>query len=166
MTGCKEYVMKLAAGTGADVWKFEIPHSLSSCRTITDGSFFCGWSMSASDGTLDFGNSVTVVSEDTHVGIIKYNPAGVAQWAKATASTSFGDLAVSRYGTLLAVTGMGIDSGGNSVGIVSRISTASGTEGNVLWEDAAGVGTHKFRGVEVTDDDQEVFAFDQLTSTE
>merc|ERR1719174_939982 len=166
MTGCKEYVMKLAAGTGADVWKFEIPHSLSSCRTITDGSFFCGWSMSASDGTLDFGNSVTVVSEDTKVSIIKYNSAGVAQWAKATASTSFGDLAVSKAGTLLAVTGTGTDSGGNRVGVVSRISTVSGSEGNVLWSDAGGVGTHGFRGVEVTDDDQEVFAFDQLTSTE
>jgi hypothetical protein len=164
-TDCKEYVRKLAAGTGADVWKFEIPHSLSSCRTITDGSFFCGWSMSASDGTLDFGNSVTVVSEDTKVGIIKYNSAGVAQWAKATASTSFGDLAVSKAGTLLAVTGTGTDSGGNRVGVVSRISTASGTEGNVLWEDAGGVGSHGFRGVEVTDNDEEVFAFGQVTST-
>merc|ERR1719217_200772 len=53
-----------------------------------------------------------------------------------------------------------------TVGIVSRISTSSGTEGNVLWSDAGGVGSHGFRGVEVTDDDQEVFAFGQLTSSE
>merc|ERR1719380_225669 len=134
MTGCKEYVRKLST-TGGDLWKFEIPHSLSSCRTITDGSFFCGWSMSASDGTLNFGNGVTVVSADNKVGIIKYNSAGVAQWAKATASTSctgpcpisvsFSDLAVSKGGALLAVLGM--DSRDNpTVGIVSRISTSSG----------------------------------------
>merc|ERR1719159_384985 len=165
MTGCKEYVMKLAAADGSQLWKHEIPHSLSSCRTITDGSFFCGWSMSASDGPLDFGNGVTVVSADNKVGIIKYNSAGVAQWAKATASTSFSDLAVSKGGTLLAVIGTGTDSGGNRVGVVSRISTASGTEGNVLWEDAGGGGTHGFRGVEVTDNDEEVFAFGQVTST-
>jgi hypothetical protein len=166
MTGCKEYVMKLAAADGSQVWRHEVPHSLSSCRTITDGSFFCGWSMSASDNTLDFLNGITVVSEDNKVGIIKYNTAGVAQWAKATASTSFYDLAVSKGGALLAVTGTGTDSGGNRLGVVSRISTVSGSEGNVLWSDAGGVGTHGFRGVEVTDDDQEVFAFGQLTSTE
>merc|ERR1719387_791355 len=158
--------MKLAAADGSQVWRHEVPHSLSSCRTITDGSFFCGWSMSASDNTLDFLNGITVVSEDNKVGIIKYNTAGVAQWAKATASTSFIDLAVSKGGALLAVTGFGTGSGGNRLGVVSRISTVSGSEGNVLWSDAGGVGTHGFRGVEVTDDDQEVFAFGQLTSTE
>merc|ERR1719235_1523749 len=50
--------------------------------------------------------------------------------------------------------------------MMSRIDTSSGNEGTVLWSDAGGVGSHGFRGVEVTDDDQEVFAFGQLTGTE
>jgi len=153
MTGCKEYVRKLAASTGAEVWTKEIPTKLRSCRTITDGSFFCGWSMSASAGTLDFGNGITVVSEDTRTGIIKYNAAGLAQWAKATAETSFSDLAVSKAGTLLAVT--------SGSGIISRISTSSGNEGNILWSDDSQTKGY----LEVTDDDQQVFALGQMTST-
>eukprot|EP00931_Biecheleriopsis_adriatica_P018954 TRINITY_DN13071_c0_g1_i1.p1 TRINITY_DN13071_c0_g1~~TRINITY_DN13071_c0_g1_i1.p1 ORF type:complete len:779 (-),score=116.57 TRINITY_DN13071_c0_g1_i1:73-2409(-) len=163
-TDCVKYVVKLAAADGSEVWKYEIPTRLSSCRAITDGSFFCGWSMSASAGTLDFGNSVTVASEDSRVGIIKYNANGIALWAKATASTSFGDLAVSKTGTLLAV--VGSTGGRGAKAVLSRIDTSSGNEGNVLWSDAGGVGTHGLRGVEVTDDDKEVFAFGQITGTE
>jgi len=163
MTECSMYVAKLAAADGSEVWKYEIPTSLSSCRTIADGSFFCGWSMSDSAETLDFGNSVTVVEEESRVGIVKYNANGIAQWAKATASTSFGDLAVSKTGNLLAVVG---SAGRGSPALVSRIDTSSGKEGNVLWSDPGGVGSHGLRGVEVTDDDQEVIAFGQLTGTE
>mmetsp|Transcript_152943 Transcript_152943/g.284975 ORF Transcript_152943/g.284975 Transcript_152943/m.284975 type:complete len:778 (-) Transcript_152943:207-2540(-) len=164
MTDCAKYVAKLAAASGTEVWRHGIPTTLSSCRTITDGSFFCGWSMSASAGTLDFGNGITVVSEASKVGIVKYNANGIAQWAKATASTSFSDLAVSKTGTLLAV--VGSPGGYGATAILSRIDTSSGNEGNVLWSDSGGVGSHGFRGVEVTDDDQEVFAFGQLTSDE
>jgi len=164
MTGCAKYVTKLAAADGTEVWKHGIPTMLSACRTITDGSFFCGWSMLASAGTLDFGNGITVVSEASKVGIVKYNANGIAQWAKATASTSFSDLAVSKTGTLLAV--VGSPGGYGATAILSRIDTSSGNEGNVLWSDSGGVGSHGFRGVEVTDDDQEVFAFGQLTSDE
>jgi hypothetical protein len=163
-TGCVKYVTKLAAANGAEVWKHGIPTTLGSCRTITDGSFFCGWSMSASEGTLDFGNGITVVSESSRVGIVKYNANGIAQWAKATASSAFGDLAVSKTGTLLAVVGSA--GGYGSDALLSRIDTSSGNEGSVLWSDAGGVGSHGFRGVEVTDDDNEVFAFGQLTGTE
>jgi len=164
MTSCAKYVTKLAAATGVEVWKFGIPTTLSSCRTITDGSFFCGWSMSASAGTLDFGNGITVVSVASHVGIVKYNANGIAQWAKATTSTSFGDLAVSKTGTLLAV--VGSPPGRGAAAKLSRIDTSSGKEGNVLWSDPGGVGSHGFRGVEVTDDDKQVFAFGQVTGTE
>jgi len=163
-TGCVKYMMKLAAANGAEVWKHGIPTGLSSCRTITDGSFFCGWSMSASAGTLDFGNGITVVSEDTRLGIVKYNVNGTALWAKATASNTFGDLAVSKNGTLLAVVGSTGDR--SEAGVLSRIGTLSGNEGKVLWSDSSGVGTHGFLGVEVTDNDQEVFAFGQLTDAE
>jgi len=163
---CTKYVTKLAAADGAVLWEHEIPTRLSSCRTITDGSFFCGWSMSASMGTLNFGNSITVESdsEDSRVGIVKYNGNGIAEWARLTVSTSFGDLAVSKAGTLLAV--VGSPSGYGSSAVLTRIDTSSGNEGNVLWSDVGGVGSHGYRGVEVTDDDQEVFAFGQLTGTE
>eukprot|EP00966_Prymnesium_polylepis_P308051 7118898-Prymnesium_polylepis.1 len=84
---CTEYITKLSATDGSEVWKYTPPTALSSCRVVTDGSFFCGWSMSSYAGTLDFGNSVTVVSASSKVGIVKYNANGIAQWAKATAST-------------------------------------------------------------------------------
>jgi hypothetical protein len=160
---CTEYVSKLSAADGTEVWKYEIPTALYSCRTTTDGSVFCGWSMSASAGTLDFGNGITVVSEDTRVGIVKYDTNGMAQWAKATANTGFSDLAVSNGGTLLAV--VGSPGGYGSTAVLSRIDTSSGNEGNVLWSDPGGVGSHGFRGVEVTDDDAEVFAFGQLSGS-
>lgn len=164
MTDCVKYVAKLAATDGTEVWKHEMPTRLTSCRTIADGSFYCGWSMSGSEGTLDFGNGITVVSEDSRVGIIKYNANGVAQWAQATAGTSFADLAVSKTGNLLTV--VGSTGGSGSKAVLTRIDTSIGNEGNVLWSDAGGVGTHGFRGVEVTDDDKEVFAFGQVTGTE
>jgi len=160
---CTEYITKLSATDGSEVWKYTPPTALSSCRVVTDGSFFCGWSMSSYAGTLDFGNSVTVVSASSKVGIVKYNANGIAQWAKATASTSFGDLAVSKDGTLLAVVGSSATRGAPAE--VARIDTSSGNEGNVLWTDPGGVGTHGLRGVEVTDDNQEVAVFGQVTGT-
>jgi hypothetical protein len=164
MTGCSKHVTKLKKTDGSEVWKHAIPTTISSCRTITDGSFFCGWSMSAKAGTLDFGNSITVVSKDSHVGIVKYNAGGIAQWAKATAKTSFGGLAVSKAGTLLAVIGSPPTRG--SAAVLSRIDTSVGNEGEILWSDPGGVGTHGLRGVEVTDDDKEVFVMGQVTKTE
>merc|ERR1719359_1748305 len=98
------------------------------------------------------------------VGIVKFNANGIAQWAKATASTSFGDLAVSNSGTLLAVIGSAGGYGSN--GAVARIDTSSGNEGNVLWSDAGGVGSHGFRSIAVADDDTQVFGFGQLSGTE
>jgi hypothetical protein len=120
--------------------------------------------MSASLGTLDFGNGVTLASQDSRAAVIKYNSSGIVQWAKTTISASLGDLAVSKTGTLLAI--VGSPGGYGAKAILARIDTSSGNEGNVLWNDAGGVGSHGFRGVEVTDDDNEVFAFGQLTGTE
>ena len=157
---CTDHVQKLAAADGAVVWTKAIPKMLRSCRATTDGSFFCGWSMAASDGTLDFGDGVTVVSEDGKAGIIKYNSAGVAQWAKAAAATSFSALEVSRDGTLLAYYGRG-SSGASQV---TRIDTSAGNEGKVLWTDTdSGVGTHGFRDLAVTHDGSAVYAYGQIT---
>ena len=157
---CTNYMEKLAAADGTSVWKKTMPDvSLYSCRVITDGSSFCGWTMRASDGTLDFGNSVTVVSKDSTAGIVKFDAAGDAIWAKATAPHSFSDLSVSADGSLLVIVGSSGRQG--SPASATRISTAAGEEGTVLWTDKGGVGTHGFRGVEVTDDNAEVFAFGQ-----
>jgi len=84
-TGCINYLTKLLDTDGSEVWKNPIPVGLSSCRVVTGGSFFCGWTMTS--GTVDFGNSVTVASVASTVGIVKFNNDGVAQWAKSTAST-------------------------------------------------------------------------------
>ena len=158
---CTDHVQKLAAADGAVVWTKAIPKMLRSCRTTTDGSFFCGWSMAASDGTLDFGDGVTVVSEDGKAGIIKFNSAGVAQWAKAAAATTFSNLEVSHDGTLLAYQGYSFSVRSSSV---TRIDTSAGYEGNVLWTDTdSGVGTHGFRDLAVTHDGSAVYAYGQIT---
>ena len=161
---CTHNLQKLAAADGAALWTKAVPHTLHSCRAITDGSFFCGWTMAASDGTLDFGNGVTVAGVDNTAGIIKYDGAGVAQWAKPTATTSFALLEVSHDGTLLAYYGSPPRSSGMSGSQVSRIDTSAGNEGNVLWTDTdSGVGTHGFRDIAVTHDGREVLAYGQIS---
>ena len=157
---CTDQVQKLAAADGAVVWTKAIPKMLGSCRATTDGSFFCGWSMAASDGTLDFGDGVTVVSEDGKAGIIKYNSAGVAQWAKATATSSFYALDVSHYGTLLVYWGRAA----NGDHTLTRIDISVGNEGNVMWTDTdSGVGTHGFRDLAVSHDGSAVYAYGQIS---
>ena len=164
---CTHHLKKLAAADGAVMWTKAIPHTLHSCRAITDGSFFCGWTMEASDGTFDFGNGITVAGVDDTAGIIKYNGAGVAQWAKATATTSFSTLEVSHDGTLLAYYGSPPRSSGMGGSQVSRIDTSAGNEGNVLWTDTdSGVGTHGFRDIAVTHDGREVLAYGQISGGE
>ena len=164
---CTHNLQKLAAADGAALWTKAVPHTLHSCRAITDGSFFCGWTMAASDGTLDFGNGVTVAGVDNTAGIIKYDGAGVAQWAKPTATTSFALLEVSHDGTLLAYYGSPPRSSGMSGSQVSRIDTSAGNEGNILWTDTdSGVGTHGFRDIAVTHDGREVLAYGQISGGE
>ena len=161
-TDCTHNLRKLAAADGAVMWTKAIPHTLHSCRAITDGSFFCGWTMAASDGTLDFENGITVDGVDDTAGIIKYNGAGVAQWAKATHTTSFSVLEVSHDGTLLAYYGRA-----ESSTQVSRIDTSAGNEGNILWTDTdSGVGTHGFRDIAVTHDGREVLVYGQISGGE
>ena len=162
--GCVEYMQKRSAADGTPEWSKTMPTGLWSCRVITDGSFFCGWSMAESDGTLDFGNGITVASEDSKAGIVKFDTNGDALWAKATAEHSFSDLSVSADGTVLVIIGSGASY--YDPASATRISTAAGSEGTVLWTDQGGVGSHGFRGVEVTDDNLEVFVFGQVTGEE
>lgn len=163
MTDCKDYIAKLSSTDGSDVWKFEIPHPLYSCHVVVGGHFFCGWSMAAADGILNFGNGVSAMSADGRAGVVKFNSDGVAQWASATASTSFSQMAVSPSGDVLAVIG---SSGFGTPARVTRVDTSTGNEGNVLWSDPGGVGSHGLRGVEVTHDGAEVVVMGQITETE
>jgi hypothetical protein len=135
-TGCKQYLSKLASADGSDVWKIELPTSLGSCEAITDGSIFCGYTMKAGDIAMDFDNGVIVPAAaadavSTSV-VVKFDSAGVAQWAKPTHAASFMNLAISPDGTVLAVNGYAPQ------GVVSRIDTTAGNEGNILWTDDNG----------------------------
>lgn len=157
-TGCTHYLTKLSAVNGSTVWEKQLPRSFSQCRVVLDGSMYCGWTMSSADGQLDFGNGVLVSSVASTVGIIKYNADGVALWAKSTAAMSFGGLSIDQSANTLAVIGSA-----NRVGKLARISLAGGDEGRVMWTDSSGVGTHGFRGVEVTHDGAQVAVMGQIT---
>ena len=136
---CKQYLSKLAAADGSDLWKHELPTRLSSCKPINNGSIFCGYTMKADDAEMDFGNNVKVAAAAadavTHTVIVKFDTNGVAQWAELTHAASFTSLAISPDGTLLAINGQGVA----SQGVVSRVDTATGA---VLWtDDNGGVST-------------------------
>jgi hypothetical protein len=155
----KNYLAKLAANDGSTVWEKEMPYSLRSCRTDSLGDVVCGYSISADDDKpmADFGDGVTLNSTkfDDWLGIVKVSSDGVTQFAKAPFKASFGDLSVSKSGNLLAVVGSRK---------VARIDLSSGNEGNVLWMDSeSGLGSHGFRGVEVTDDETDVVVFGQVS---
>jgi len=170
------YVAKLSKTDGSEVWKHSVPHALSQCRTISDGSFFCGFTMETSDGALDFGNGVMVPMVTARMAVvIKFGGDGRAVWAKATHEGTFGGMGVSANGELLAIQGSSAvirNSTGSVVASglahVTRIDTSSGNEGNMMWTDNGGdegTGTHGFRGIEVTDDGSEVIVFGQHTGT-
>merc|ERR1740133_536320 len=94
--------------------------------------------MKAADAEMDFGNNVKVAAAAadavSSTVIVKFNTAGVAQWAKLTHAASFASLAISPAGTLLALNGVGAA----NQGVVSRVDTATGA---VLWTDDNGGGS-------------------------
>jgi len=166
-TNGTHYLVKLAALDGSVVWRHEVPHNLIRCRVITTGDFFCIYSMHADDGPLEFkdaaGNGVTMESvTSSKTGVIKYNAAGIAQWAKPTHDSiddKYARIGVNRAGTLLAITASSEGQGARDV--ISRINTADGT---VMWTDNAfPYGTHGFRGVEVSEDGNDIYVFGQMT---
>ena len=165
-TGGVHYVAKLSSADGTQLWRTVLPVSLSTCRVIDDGSFYCGYSMSASDGALNFLNGVTApIVDSAKAGLVKFSSAGEALWVTATHSATYNHMGVLGDGTLLAITG---SPGLGMADIVSRIDLSAGNEGNVLWTDAGGDGTQRFSGVEVTvtnDGTSEVIAYGQHTGT-
>ena len=164
MTGGVHYLMKLSAADGSEVWKKVVPHALSRCTPTTDGSIFCGYTMSSSDGALDFGNGKTMPAvTSTKSGIIKFDSDGLALWAKATHNATFKSLAVTADGTVLVTTGAHPDDPYGQNNLLSRIDTSAGNEGVVMWTDTgSGGGTHGFRGVQVTNDGTQVITFGQI----
>ena len=160
MTGGVNYIMKLSATYGNEVWKKEVPRALSMCtptHSAMDGSIFCGYTMSSSDGPLDFGNGKTMAAVDsTKTGIVNFDSDGNVQWAKATHDATFKSLAVTRSGAVLVITGAhpGSTRRAPQNDLLSRIDTTNGNEGVVKWTDTgSGGGTHGFRGVQVSNDD-------------
>jgi hypothetical protein len=162
--GCKMYLTKLAAADGSQVWLREVPVGVQDCRVIQDGSFFCGFT--SSEMSYEFGNSVSLTGTGGKIAVVKFDTDGDAQWAKESHAGSFYDLAVNKDATLLAVAG---GDGYYNPAFLARIDTSSNNEGTVLWSDNGGVGTHGFRGVEVTADPtdaiQEVVGFGQVTGS-
>ena len=160
MTGGVNYIMKLSATYGNEIWKKEVPRALSMCtptHSAMDGSIFCGYTMSSSDGPLDFGNGKTMAAVDsTKTGIVNFDSDGNVQWAKATHDATFKSLAVTRSGAVLVITGAhpGSTRRAPQNDLLSRIDTTNGNEGVVQWTDTgSGGGTHGFRGVQVSNDD-------------
>jgi len=159
------YLVKLSALDGSEVWRHEVPHYLTRCRAINDGSFFCIYSMTAADGPLDFkdtnGNGVTMEAVSTSkTGLVKFNSDGIAQWAKPTHESTddkYIKFGVNGAGTLLAITAT-IE---GRMDVLSRIDTATG---KIMWTDNAfPYGTHGFRGCEVSEDGNDIIVFGQHT---
>merc|ERR1719181_2727821 len=108
--GCTYHVTKLASADGTVVWDTPVSHALSDCRvtgTAGGSAIYCGFTMNKDTAgeTFDFGNGKTIASVTGMMGIVMFNSGGVAQWTKAVLDSSFGDLAVSADGSVLAVIG-------------------------------------------------------------
>jgi hypothetical protein len=170
MTGGVHYLMKLAAADGAEVWKKVVPKALTYCTPTTDGSIFCGYTMSSDDGAVEFGDGsdpATLMPAVTtkKTGIVKFNNLGDAQWAKATHDASFKYLAITEDGSVLVIAGSDPTSSYSAPknDLLSRIDTSDGNEGNILWTDTgSGGGTHGFRGVQVSNDGAQVTTYGQI----
>ena len=120
---------------------------------------YCGWTMSPALGTVDFGNGVTVASNDTAVGIVRFDTDGKAEWASAAGKGNFQQLDASLDGSVLAV--MSYSSGELQV---QRVGTSGIQTGAVLWEHGGGF---KFGGgqIAVTDDNMEVYVTGAIPGT-
>jgi hypothetical protein len=186
-SGCTEHLTKLHSNDGrVVVWDVMSSVTLYSCRvTGTDdastdggGNTYCGFNFNETNAKITFtdptgGEDKTFDPQHARVGIVKFSKDGVALWAKPTieadCTCGFG-LSVSKDGTLLGIIGydsLGInapDSLNDGAGLVARINTSPGLEGQIMWSDLPGVGTHALRGIEVTNDNQEVFVFGQVNS--
>ncbi|KAL1523573.1 hypothetical protein AB1Y20_018509 [Prymnesium parvum] len=160
--GCTPRISKLSSMDGSEIWSHTVPHAVSSCRVAEDGSFYCGWTMTNSD-SLQFGTNVIVQSIPGRAGIVKFDSGGNPVWARATVSSTFSELDISKDGSTLVVIG---SVGYGSPSLVARIDTSSGNEGAVLWFDHTGVGPFGLRGAKVTGDGSEVLVFGQITGIE
>jgi len=162
MTGPTSYIMKLNADDGSQIWREIVPKPLRHCTPNDAGDIYCGYTMSESDGIVDFGDGVIMpaVSSST-AGIVKFDKDGKAVWAKPATSDTFAypanfrHLALTPNDQVLAITGSGAEKD-----VLSRIDTSTGA---VMWSDTgSGGGPHGFRGVEVSSDGAQVTTFGQI----
>jgi hypothetical protein len=186
--GCKHYLSKLRAADGSEIWRKEMPSSFKvtgvvhgepifeefePCRVIQDGSFFCAFHLDVNETIKFNGVPETTPSLQPKIGVVKFDNSGDAVWAKATVvAGSVTSMSVNKDGTLLAVAGQdeaGSMRQGGGPALLARIDTTNLHEGEVLWTDAAGYGSHGIRDCMVTWDPeqtvQQVLGFGQITST-
>jgi len=170
---CKYYVSKLAAADGSVVWATEMPKQVDPVRVTKDGSIFAAFKCDKNK-TYTFSSTIEFTATSNAVGVVKIHSAGPVLWAKQTlAASSAGELSVNEDGTLLAVAGSDLAGSSYRTGIpgqIARIDTSAGNEGNVLWKDSTGVGSHGIRDVMVTWDPsaeiQQVMGFGQIQGEE
>jgi hypothetical protein len=160
---CKEYIAKLSASDGTQVWRTEVPTGLHACTDDQAGDIYCGFTVRAKWGTASwpFGTYTITTTNTSAVtfAVVVYKADGAVKWAKKSdANSDFVDLDVSRDGEMLAVVG-----GCGCSGEPAKATRINTTDGSKIWEDSGGIGTHGFRQVAVTDDHQ-VVAFGQVNT--
>lgn len=176
---CAYYISMLAAADGAELWTNTMPtkaektgevHGVdqfvrySPCRLLLDKSFFCSFHMDANEEfEFDNGVALSLVGEESQACIAKFDSLGNALWAKGVLeSPGTQAMSVNEDGSLLAISARNPD----GPAWLARIDTSAGNEGNLLWKDAAGVGSHGVRDVMVTWNKnaarQEVIGFGQI----
>lgn len=187
--GCKHYISRLWSLDGSPVWTKEMPASFEQtgtvhnvpifeefepCRVIEDGHFFCAFHLAINESVTFDGLPQVGPGKEPTIGIVKFDSSGDAVWANATlVASSASAMSVNKDGTLLVVSGS--DPAGSSYrtgkpGQIARIDTSVGKEGEVLWVDKSGVGSHGIRDCVVTwdptDPIQQVLGLGQIQSEE
>jgi hypothetical protein len=179
--GCKYYVAKLRSDNGNVLWTTEVPAQVDpvrvtqeGCPTGGDGGCIFAAFKCDKNKTYTFTSSIGFTATSNAVGVVKMHNAGAVLWAKQTlAASSAGELSVNKDGTLLAVAGSDLAGSSYRTGVpgqIARIDTSVGNEGNVMWVDSSGVGSHGVRDVIVTWDPaadvQQVLGFGQIQGSE
>ena len=149
-SACTYNVAKLAAADGSTIWSTALPSeaTVGTVRVAADGSVYTAGRVS---GSATFGTQLLTVSGPSGL-VIKLDASGAFVDAQALAS-SIGDMDLSSDGSMLAV--MGSLSGG------SFVATIDPSNGQVLWQGSAPY----LRGVEITDDNQYVVVYGQVTGS-
>jgi len=178
---CQHYLARLAEGNGAEVWKTPMPAAFKQtgevhgvpvfveyepCRLTESGDAYCAFKLDVNE-TTTFGALPTLGPDpEPKLGIVKIDGSGNFVWASLTLEATYvGALTVNKDGTVLAVSGWPA-ARATKPGFVARIDTSAGKEGEVMWSDGVGVGSHGIRDLAVTWDPakaiQQIVGFGQI----